>query len=177
MKALADNIRLQFDENRQPQIVISLLKSAELNTIQELKNSTINGKQLDVEIKVHRNRRSLDSNAYLWVLLEKLATALHTTKDELYLQMLDRYGVFTHLIVKPHVVNRVIGEWRTVRNLGEIKINGQIGIQLQCYFGSSGYDTAEMARLIDGVVSECVDMGIETLPQSEIDAMNQQWGR
>ena len=177
MKALADNIRLQFDENQKPQIVISLLKNAELNTIQELKNSISNGKQLDVEIKVHRNRRSLDANAYLWVLIDKIAQVIRSDKDAVYLQMLDRYGVFTHLIVKPQAVDRIISEWRTVRNLGEVKLNSQTGVQLQCYFGSSTYDSAEMARLIDGVVSECAELGIETLPKAEIDQMNQQWGR
>lgn len=175
MKAIADNIQLQFNENRQPQIVISLLKDAELNTIQELKNAIVNGKRLAVDIKVHRVRRSLDSNAFLWVLIEKLATALHTTKDELYLLMLGRYGVFTHIIVKPQAVERIVSEWRTVKNLGEVHISGQTGVQLQCYFGSSTYDTSEMSRLIDGVVSECRELGIETLPDEDIAAMNREW--
>lgn len=177
MKAIADNIQLQFNENRQPQIVISLLKNTELNTIQELKNATSNGKQLAVEVKVHRHRRSLDSNAYLWVLLEKLAAVMRTTKDELYLLMLDRYGVFTHIIVKEAVVDRIMHEWRTVRNLGAVTVGGTRGVQLQCYFGSSTYDTAEMARLIDGVVSECKELGIETLPDDEVQKMNLEWGR
>jgi len=177
MKAIADNVRLQFDENQKPEIVISLLKNAELNTIQELKNSITNGKQLDVEIKVHRNRRSLDSNAYLWVLLEKLATALHTTKDELYLLILERYGVFTHMIVKEVAAERIMREWRTVRNLGPVTVGGTKGVQLQCYFGSSTYDTAEMSRLIDGVASECRELSIETLPDETIKSMSQDWGR
>jgi len=174
MKARANKIRCQFTETGQQEIVLSLIEKTE---IADLKKSIENGKLLVVEVKQYHQHRSLNSNAFLWVMLEKMAGVLNATKDELYLQMLDRYGVFTHLIVKQQAVNRVIGEWRTVRNLGEIKINGQIGVQLQCYFGSSGYDTAEMARLIDGVVSECADLGIETLPQSDIDVMNQQWGR
>jgi len=174
MKARANKIRCQFTETGQQEIVLSLIEKSE---IADLKKSIENDKLLVVEVKQYHQHRSLNSNAFLWVMLEKMAGVLNATKDELYLQMLDRYGVFTHLIVKQQAVNRVIGEWRTVRNLGEIKINGQTGVQLQCYFGSSGYDTAEMARLIDGVVSECADLGIETLPQSEIDAMNQQWGR
>lgn len=131
---------------------------------------------LVIEVKPYRKRRSLDANAYLWVILAKMADALKTNKDELYLQMLERYGVFTHLIVKPKVVERVKAEWRTVRELGEVTINGQTGIQLQCYFGSSTYDSKEMATLLDGVVSEAQELGIETMTPDEITDMKSRWG-
>ena len=43
------------------------------------------------------------------------------------------------------------------------------------YPGSSTFDTAEMARLIDYIVSECKDYGIETRPQAEIDSLLKEW--
>ncbi len=132
-------------------------------------------KKLTLNIEPYRHRRSLNANAYMWVLLDKLAGALNTDKDSLYLEVLDRYGVFTHIIVKPEVVDRVKNEWRTVRELGEVTINSKTGIQLQCYFGSSTYDTAEMAKLIDGVVSECKEVGIETLPPDELESLKNLW--
>jgi len=144
--------------------------------ISRLREATAKGKQLSVEIKQHRKRRSLNANAYLWVLLGKMAEVLRTDKDELYLMMLERYGVYTHIIVKPHVVEQVKAQWRTVRELGEVTVNGQKGIQLQCYFGSSTYDTKQMSVLIDGVVSECQELGIDTLPPDEIQMMKNQWG-
>jgi hypothetical protein len=130
---------------------------------------------LVIEVKPYRKRRSLDANAYLWVLLGKLAEVLHTNKDEVYLIMLERYGVYTHLIVKPHVVDRIKQEWRTVRELGEVTVNGQTGIQLQCYFGSSTYNTKEMAVLLDGVVSEAKEHGIETATPDELANMKSRW--
>jgi hypothetical protein len=133
-------------------------------------------KKLSIEIKHHREKRSLDANAYFWVLTQKMAEILHTSKDELYLELLGRYGVFTHIIVKPHVAERVKAEWRTVRDLGMVKVNGQEGIQLQCYFGSSTYNTKEMSVLIDGVVGECQELGIETLPPDELRIMKERWG-
>lgn len=132
--------------------------------------------KLKVKVDKYRFKRSLDANAYMWVLLQKMAVVLKSTKDDLYLQMLDRYGVFTHIIVKPHVVDRVVNEWRIVRNLGEVTVNGVKGIQLQCYFGSSTYDTKEMSVLIDGVVSECKELGIETLPPDELKRIKEMWG-
>lgn len=118
--------------------------------------------EVSLTVKKWRNPRSLDANAYMWTLLEKMAEILRSSKDEIYLQMLDSYGKFTHIIVKPEAVEKFTAQWRTVRNLGEVDVKGQKGVQLQCYFGSSTYDTKEMSRLIDGIVSECKELSIDT---------------
>lgn len=131
--------------------------------------------KLTIEIEEYKERRSLDANAYCWVLLQKMADVLNITKEECYEEMICRYGVFTHLIVKPNVVERVKEEWRAVRELGEVTVNGRTGIQLQCYFGSSTYDTKEMSVLIDGIVRECHELGIETLTPDEIADMKRKW--
>ena len=136
----------------------------------------ISDKLLTITAKIFRNRRSKDANAYAWVLMQKIAEVLHTDKWSVYLSMLERYGVFTHIIVRPHVVDRVIEEWRTVKNLGKVTVVGQTGIQLQCYFGSSTYDTREMAVFINGIVSECHEMGIETASPEELERMKREWG-
>ena len=175
MRLTATNIRLQYNEHRKPEIVLTMDSIGE--PVNKLKAACDKGKTLDVDIKQHRERRSLDSNAYMWVLCAKIADALRTSKDEVYLTMLERYGQFTHIIVKPEAVDKVMQAWRTVRNLGGIHIGGRMGVQLQCYFGSSTYNTKEMATLIDGIVGECKDMGIETLPPDEIEAMKAEWGR
>ena len=137
----------------------------------------IRDKLLNLTAKLHREKRSLDANAYAWVLMQKIAEAIHTDKWSVYLMMLERYSpVFTHIIVRPEAVERVKGEWRTVKVLGPIQFNGSSGIQLQCYFGSSTIDSKEMASFIDGIVSECKEMGIETLPPDEIERMRREWG-
>jgi len=137
----------------------------------------IRDKLLNLTAKIHREKRSLDANAYAWVLMQKIAEAIHTDKWSVYLMMLERYSpVFTHIIVRPEAVERVKGEWRTVKVLGPIQVNGSSGIQLQCYFGSSTFDSKEMASFIDGIVSECKEMGIETLPPDEIERMRREWG-
>lgn len=137
----------------------------------------IRDKLLNLTAKIHREKRSLDANAYAWVLMQKIAEAIHTDKWSVYLMMLERYSpVFTHIIVRPEAVERVKGEWRTVKVLGPIQVNGSSGIQLQCYFGSSTFDSKEMASFIDGIVSDCKEMGIETLSPDEIERMRREWG-
>jgi hypothetical protein len=176
VRAVFQKIKLQFDESGNTEVVLTT-KSKIQAEVAELKEIVLKGKELLVEIKQYRYKRSLDANAYMWVLLSKMAEVLHTTKDELYLVALERYGVFTHVVVKPNVVDRVKAEWRTVRELGEVTINGQKGIQLQCFFGSSTYDTKEMSVLIDGVVSEAKELGIETMTPAELAGLKDEWGR
>ena len=91
--------------------------------------------------------------------------------------MLERYSrAFTHIIVRPDVAERIIEEWRTVKNLGPILVNGREGVQLQCYFGSSTFDTKEMSVFIDGLLEECKEKEIETLPPAELARMQREWG-
>lgn len=127
-------------------------------------------------LKVFRNKRSLDANAYCWVLLQKMAEVLNTTKDELYLEELRKYGQFTHIIVKPEIADKVKNEWRLAEDVGDVTVNGKAGRQIRCYFGSSTYDSKEMSVLIDGIVSDCKELHIETLPPEELKSMKESWG-
>lgn len=135
-------------------------------------------KELMVQAKVHRNKRSLDSNAYAWVLMQKIAEATGLDKWDVYLNCLQRYSrAFTHVIVKPNAIDRLKELYRVCIDLGEVTVNGKTGHQLQVYFGSSTFDTKEMSVFIDGIVSECRDLEIELLPPSEIERMKKEWGK
>lgn len=132
---------------------------------------------LDLKVKKHRDKRSLNANAYLWVLLQKLAEAGQTSKEEIYLLMLQRYSrAFTHIIVKENAVEKMKELYRTCVDLGKVKVGAMEGHQLQVYYGSSTFDTKEMSVLLDGVVSECEAIGISTLTPNEIERMKQEWG-
>jgi hypothetical protein len=129
-----------------------------------------------VELKKHVKRRSLDANAYLWKLCDEIARVIRSSKDEVYLTMLERYGVFTHIIVKPNIVSKMKAEWKTVRELGEVTVNGNTGIQLQCYFGSHTYDTKEFSKLLDGVISEAKELNIDLISEQEKRMLLHDWG-
>lgn len=152
--------------------IVSILVNEDVRAVYE----KLNGINISIDIKKYRKRRSLNANSFLWVILQKMAVKLGTSKDELYIEMLDRYGVYTHIVVKPNMVDKVKNEWRTVRVLGNVTVGKEIGTQLQCYFGSSTYDTKEMSKLIDGIVSECEDLEIETLPPNQLERMKREWG-
>ena len=142
-----------------------------LQEIDEIKDAKLN-----IVVKKHRNKRSLDSNAYAWVLMQKIAEEIGKSKWEVYLDMLQRYSkAFTHLIVKPNAVDAVMSMYRTAIDLGEIVVNGQRGHQLQVYFGSSTFNTDEMQVFLTGIVETAKEMGIQTETPEEIARMNATW--
>ena len=45
----------------------------------------------------------------------------------------------------------------------------------KCFYGSSTYDTAQMPRLIDLLIGECREQGIETKRPAELAALMEEW--
>lgn len=132
----------------------------------------LNDKPLTVTVKEFRQKRSLSQNAYLWVLLDKLGAKLNRSKEDIYKIYVKDYGVFETLPIKNEAVERFIKNWSKnglgwfCDDLGESKLNGYT--KLIAYYGSSTYNTAEMTRLIDAVIQDCEEQGIQTMPLSDI---------
>ena len=130
----------------------------------------ISNRKLSIKAKKWREKRSLDANGLLWLCLDKIAKAMNPPADKwnVYLMMLKRYGKFTYICVKPNVVDAVKQQWRECEVVGEIEINGQKAIQMLCYFGSSLYDSKEFSVLLEGVIEEMRQMGLETPTSKEM---------
>lgn len=129
------------------------------------------------EIQEHKEKRSLNANALLWKCLGEMATSLRTDKWDVYLEMLKRYGTFTYICVKPKAVEAVKRQWREVEEIGHIDINGQDSVQMLCYYGSSTMNTKEFSALLDGVISEMKEMGLDTPEQKDLDRAIEQWSK
>lgn len=114
------------------------------------------------DITEHREKRSKDANALLWACLGELAGALRSDKWTVYLQMLKRYGQYTYICVKPKAVEAVKKQWRECEEIGRVDVGGQEAVQMLCYFGSSTYNSKEFSILLDGVISEMKEMGLDT---------------
>ena len=125
------------------------------------------------EIKEHHEKRSLNANAYLWVLIGKIADALRASKDEIYLMMLKRYGQSEVVAVRSGI--NVDGYFKYYEEYYQQSLYGQIFTFYKVYKGSSEFDAREMSILIDGVVSDAEQMGIQTLPPHEIARLKALW--
>ena len=89
--------------------------------------------------------------------------------------MLRDYGKFTYICVKPSAVDAMKKQWRECEEIGTININGTEATQLLCYFGSSTYDTKEFSVLLNGIVSEMRELGLQPPPSNEMKRSLEQW--
>lgn len=135
---------------------------------------------MEIEIRKFRKKRSLDANAYCWVLCDKIAQAVGTTKEEVYKSHIRDVGVFTDICIAEQATDFYIDMWnkKGIGWFAEELPNCKVPRcrKIRTYYGSSVYDTAEMARLIDNIIYEAKQIGgIETLPPDEIERMKNTW--
>lgn len=129
--------------------------------------------KLDIEIKQHREKRSLNANAYCWKLITEIANVNRTNKEEVYVEMLRRYGQSDVVSVLSNI--DVSSYFKYYSEAGISNLKGKDFTHYRVYKGSSEYDTREMSILIDGVVSECKELGIETMTPSELKSLKESW--
>ena len=134
------------------------------------------GRVYDAELKEHREKRSLDANAYAWVLLGKLAAKLNIPKEEVYRQIIrdvgDNYEI---LPIRDEAVDKWISAWEEkgigwcCDVLGKSKLGGYTNVI--AYYGSSTYDSKQMSDFISLIVQECREQDIETATPRELSLL------
>ena len=133
--------------------------------------------KLSLEIKRYKRKRSLDANAYYWVLIGKLAKVLQLSNPELHNKMLCLYGqpeifegkpVYMTIPDTDAAVEKVThATYYHLQPTSQVR-EGNDGIMYRTYKllrGSHTFNSEEMARLIDGLIGCCKDAGI---PDAEI---------
>lgn len=138
--------------------------------------------KLTLEIKKYKAKRSLDANAYYWVLLTKFAKVIGLSNAEAHNMLLCGYGqpeIFDGKCVYMTIPDTEESE-KKVKNSSEYHLRptsqireGNDGVMYRTYKllrGSSTYNTEEMARLIGGLIEQCKEAGI---PDAEIASPNE----
>lgn len=161
-------------------ITFSINESSVVNEIDMLKDS-----KLSIKAVKYRQKRSLDANGLLWHCLGEIASSLQADKWDIYLQMLKRYGKYTYIVVRPNVVESVKASWRECEVIGNMRIKVEDSkkdeyidvVQMLCYFGSSTLNTKEFSVLLEGVISEMKEMGLETPLSQDMKRALEEWER
>lgn len=137
------------------------------------------GKRYIADVKQFRKRRSLDANAYAWVLMDKLAEKTGIAKETIYRALVrDIGGNSTTICAQNKTVDKLCENWQAnglgwITDTLESKIDGCTNVVL--YYGSSTYDTTQMSRLINLLVQECEAQGIDTKTPSELAALMEEY--
>jgi hypothetical protein len=176
MKLTANHISTSYSESGQQLITLALTAKTDIS---DLKAILANKKLLEIDIHQQKKKRSLDANALLWVLCQKIAEVIHTTKESVYQKFIKEVGQFEIVPIKAEAVERWIEVWNS-KGLGwfaevmeDSKLPGYK--KVISYYGSSCYDQREMSVLLDEVVSQCKELNIEVLPPAEIEALKESW--
>lgn len=118
--------------------------------------------ELLLMVDKYRKKRTLDQNAFMWALLTELATVMKSDKDSLYIMMLERYGKWDYLICLDKAIPSLEKVYSHVQQIDEKVEDGKRMVKCMCFLGSSHYNTKDMTTLLDGVIDECKDAGIDT---------------
>lgn len=159
--------------------VASRAKAQMFAMIQRAQESLDKGKAVDLELKPHRIRRSLDANGYLWILCQKIAEVVGSTKEDVYQKAIREVGQFEILPIRKEAVERFLANWGGhglgwfAETIGQSKLPGYVNVI--AYYGSSTYDTREMSVLIHSIVDECKGLGIETMTPEELERLKEEW--
>lgn len=153
--------------------------------------AALDGKEYIITVKEYR-QRSLDANAYCWVLIDKLAAVMYKdlrkkrtdlkqddVKKIIYKNAIKEIGGVSEIVCAPDKsLDKLRKAWE-IHGLGwqsetfPSKLDGWTNVIL--YYGSSIYDTKQMSRLIDNIVQDCKAVGIETMTPRELEALKQEW--
>ena len=165
-----ENIVIDY-KTKQPKITLNCDKNC-LEAIENLKDN-----KLSIEIKKWRKKRSLDANAYCWVLCDKIAKKIGATKEEIYKDAISNVGTFEPMIVEERAFENFKRVWEK-QGLGfliqEVSRKDKC-VKVHCYYGSSSYNTKEMSILIDYIVQEAKQVGVETMPDKELKSLLEAW--
>lgn len=137
---------------------------------------TLKDKEYDVEIKEHREKRSLNANAYSWVLQDKIAKVLNRRIDDIHYEMVLQYGVLETFSIKKEAFESAKRLFDYFKVLGESEVNGTQFIHVRAGVPTHLYNSKEFATFIDGVVAEAQELGIETKTPNEIAELKSLWG-
>lgn len=132
----------------------------------------------EYELKQVQKKRSLNSNAYLWVLCDEIAKVIHSTKEDVYRILIARKGWFVELqFANTEVMDAFRQNWQQ-NGTGFVTrtVDKDLCI-MHCYYGSSRYPQDKMNALLDEAVQEAKALGIETLTPEELSRMKEEWGK
>ena len=125
------------------------------------------------EVKEYKKKRSLNANNYFWELTTELANVLKMDKEEVYFNLLQKYGQSEMVSVVANIDVRPYFKYYT--EAGESILNGKTFKHYKVYKGTSEMNSKEMWILTEGLISECETQNIPTKPKEEITSLLESW--
>jgi len=137
---------------------------------------------VSVEIRKATKKRSKDANAMCWAMCADIGNALRPPlpKEEVYRWAIREVGEYEPLPIREDAVETFQRRWAAKGTgwFAEVIDDSKLpGYKLVfAYYGSSTYDSATMARLIDFLVDDARQMGLSIPASKEQEEALKAWG-
>ena len=132
----------------------------QLATVDDLKPQ-----EYAIEVKKPYKKRSLNQNSYLWALINEICLEEDgdiSGAEDKYIQLLQMAGAKSVILEMPReAVDDFKEVFRTIKILDEYRDRDGIKATVQAFYGSSTFDTKEMAQLVDTKIRYASEIGIE----------------
>jgi len=163
--------RIVSEFNKGYEVVIPIDKTL----IEPLNDLLTDDKVKVIQIDHKRQKRSLNSNNYAWSLISQIADILRTSKEEVYLTMLKRYGQSSVVSVNENAAEVFKKSVKYYEEFGNSVLNGKNFVHFKVYVGSSEFDSRAMSVFMDGVISEANELKIPTMTPKELLKLKVEW--
>ena len=173
---IAKDIKIMYG-SKDMEITLTLNKDKGIiQDMTDLKKVTEGNGMLDVKIKKYRKKRSLDANAYCWIIADKIAKVIGNTKEFVYKEAIKAVGEFEIIPIRDEAVDKWIRNWNS-KGVGwqsEIYPGSLLEGYTRTinYYGSSTYDSKEMSILLEEIVFLAKELGIDTISKEEQDRLS-----
>ena len=157
--------------NHKPKLTIQLNRQDILTTDEFTKLKELD--KINVVLEEITQKRGLNANSCLWKLCSQIAEKLGTSKEEIYLEQLKKYGQSLLIPVLPGTKPDGYFKYYEFREKG--RINNKECDWYIVYKGSSEYTTKEMSILLGGTNEDCKELGIETIEEYKLRTLLKEW--
>ena len=159
-----DNANLDFDFKDEKYVVSFDIAKDSVTAIKHIMNELKEHDSYMVTIDKQKKKRTLDQNAYLWVLCDRISKAISSTKEEVYREIVRKCGLFRVAELDKKTAGTLLKGWEN-QGIGwfyeKLSESGK-NVKVMLYYGTSCYNTAQMKRIIDEVIYECGELKIPT---------------
>lgn len=164
-------LNIKFKKNR-----FNLMLPKILEFVANLDDESV----FELSIGKVKGKRSNDANRYFWELVGQLSAKINVPPEDIYRTYIkDIGGNYEVLPIRDDAVETWIKNWRDrgigwqCEIIGESKLRGYTNVI--CYYGSSTYDSRQFTRLVNLCIDDCKANGIETMTESEMALMMQNY--
>lgn len=174
MEAKISKCKTVNQPGKPPAVWFELPEYEYLDSFKKLEDKTLDGYIMTIK---KPRAKSITANAYMWQLCDKIAKKIGVTKEDVYRRAVKEVGAFTDVVIRKEDAVQVCVAWES-NGVGwfvekHAELNGMVVFRL--YQGSSLYDGEQMRYLVDFVVDEAKEQGIETMTPNELARLKSGW--